>query len=80
MPQLTSGRHAGLSFAPLEFLIREASEGRSVHQLMAIESLDHLDAYAVAVEFTPVSTGGRAILAEGSLPPVLSPRACARCG
>lgn len=68
MPQLTSGRHAGLSFAPLESLIREASEGRAVHQLMAIESLDHLDAYAEAVELTPVSTGGRAVLADGSSP------------
>ncbi len=68
MPQLTSGRHAGLSFVPLETLIREACEGRAVHQLMAIESLDHLDAYAEAVELTPVSTGGRAVLADGSSP------------
>ena len=68
MPQLASGRHAALSFAPIESLIRAASGGRAVHQLMAIESVIHLDAYAEAVELTPVSTGGRAVLADGSSP------------
>lgn len=68
MPQLTSGRHVGLSFAPLEVLIREASEGRAVHQLMSIETQGQLDAYAEVVELTPVAASGRAVLADGSIP------------
>jgi hypothetical protein len=60
MPQLPSGRHAGIDPAPLFHLFKEAEGGRSVHHLMAITDEAALLPYLEVIELLPAEVGGNA--------------------
>jgi hypothetical protein len=53
MPQLPSGKHAGIDPEPFFQLIKDAEEGKFVHRLMAIADVTHLLPYLEVIELTP---------------------------
>jgi hypothetical protein len=68
MPQLPSGRHAGIDPAPFHQLISDAQQGKFVHRLMGITEDSHLLRYLEVVDLIP-SQGPKGIaFAEGSSP------------
>jgi tetratricopeptide (TPR) repeat protein len=58
MPQLPSGRHAGIDPAPLFQLFKDAEMGRFVHRLMAITNEAGLLRYLEIVELLPTDANG----------------------
>ena len=55
MPQLPSGRHAGIDPAPLFRLLKDAESGRFVHRLMAITDDSALFPYLEVIELLPAA-------------------------
>lgn len=51
MPQLPSGRHVGLNPSPLVDVLENAYNKWGAHELMAIESINHLFAYIRVLYF-----------------------------
>lgn len=57
MPQLPSGRHAGIDPSPLDQLIKGAQTGQLVHRLMAITEDRHVFPYIEVIELVPLRDG-----------------------
>jgi hypothetical protein len=55
MPRLPSGLHFALDPAPLNHLIEQSLKGEFVHELMAIEHLDHIFRHIDVLFFRPTS-------------------------
>jgi hypothetical protein len=71
MPQLPSGRHAGIDPARLFQLFKDAESGRFVHRLMAISAERHLLPHIEILELVPAVGQGDAKFNAAS-----SPRPC----
>jgi hypothetical protein len=67
MPQLPSGLHFALDPSPLQEIMKNAQGGLKVHELMALESVNHLFSHINVLYFRE-STGGPALaLSEHSV-------------
>ena len=68
MPQLPSGKHAGIDPGKFFQLIKDAEEGKFVHRLMAITDATHLLPYLEVIELTPCAGHSGVSFSEDSNP------------
>lgn len=66
MPQLPSGRHAGIDPGPLNQLIKGAQAGQFVHRLMAITEDKHVLPYIEVIELVPIRDGAAVSFTQDS--------------